>query len=521
MTKLRASFLTLFFVISLVGYSQKLDAIRLEVPSDINSEQFHVEVIGQNGVLVFYESKEVNKEGKRKWYFGLFDTNLKQKWLKFIPLLDKVEYISSKEVNGNMYFLFKNINTDRFEYGFYEIITYDKSTENFMEVSGSIPLKATIAGFDIVDNTACIALNLKKNKTDIAIVNLVSGDVAAIHVNDDDKGFIETLHADTYNNSFLLIVKQSKDNRYIYDYLIQYSKSGEKISETKIENTESIKYLREYVIVQPNKNELLVFGTYNILTGRTLAFKDLVDDKDTENAGIYSLKFQNGVQKYLRYYDFMELNNITGAINYKDISKIDLSKDSTKSSKKNRQFSASFNLTEPVITVTKNNMYIFSADAYKPYYKSETRMDYDFYGRPYPYTYNVFSGYQFYDVVVAGFSQDGNILWDNDFEISDLLTYSIKRNSITIVDNNLVTLAYINNGYVVEQTIEGPTDIFKSKMKIGTNFPEDRISQDEYNHIVSWYDDFYLIYGYQKVKNRTMADKSTRVVFYANKIAFR
>ena len=71
--------LLLFLLISAYsGYTQKLDAVRLEVPSDINVEQFHVETLNDKGMLIFYESKEVNKEKLRKWYFGLFDIDLKQ-----------------------------------------------------------------------------------------------------------------------------------------------------------------------------------------------------------------------------------------------------------------------------------------------------------------------------------------------------------------------------------------------------------------------------------------------------------
>jgi hypothetical protein len=148
-------------------------------------------------------------------------------------------------------------------------------------------------------------------------------------------------------------------------------------------------------------------------------------------------------------------------------------------------------------------------------------MDYDFYGRPYPYTYNVFSGYKFYDVIIAGISPEGKLLWNNDFEIDNILTYSTRRNSVVFEDENYTTIAYVNDGYVVSQTIEGPIDLNRSKMKIGTDFPQDRVSQDENNHIMHWYKDYFLIYGYQKLKNRTLGNQATRIVFYANKITYQ
>ena len=514
----------LLFILLIFGfytYAQKLDAVRIEVPSDINAEQFHVEPIGNNGLLIFYESGEVSKDNKRKWYFGLFDTSLKQQWLKFVPLFDKMEFISTEKLNGNIYFLFKNINSERFEFGFYEIVVYNLKKQSFTQLTGSIPLKAEVVGFEIIGNTACIALNLKKNATDIAFINLSTGDVSPVHINEGIPGYIEALYADKAAGVFYVAIKQNKDRRYITDHLIRYSNEGVLLSEMKIDNPESIKYFRDYVFVPRNNNEFLIFGTYDILTGRTLSFKDIEDENEAKNAGMFFINIVDGKQESLFFYDFMGFSNIKGAIRLDDISSIKLQDDTLQSFTGNQLVSTTFNLNEPKVFKTDNDNYIFSAEAYRPYYRTETRMDYDFYGRPYPYTYNVFSGYDFYDVIVAAISPDGKLLWNNDFPIEDVLSYSIKENTVVFEDDNFITMAYVNNGDVISQTIQGPVDIDRSKMKIGTNFPQDRISQDENNRIVNWYDNYFLIYGYQKLKNRTLGEQSTRVVFFANKITYR
>ncbi|MBC8319446.1 MAG: hypothetical protein H8E34_01855 [Bacteroidetes bacterium] len=503
------------------SYAQKLDAVRFEVPSDIDVEQFHVETLGDNGMLVFYESKEVNEEKKRKWYFGLFDTDLKQLWLKFVPLSDKIEFISSQSINGNIYLLFRNINRERFEYGFYEIVTYNIDQQTFARISGSIPLKSEVAGFDIIGNTACLALNQKKFETDLVFINLSTGDVQPVHIDEGVQGFIEALYADRDRGIFYVAIKQNRDRRYITDHVLSYSIDGNKQSEINIQNTEALKYFRDYLFVPQENNELLIFGTYDIVAGRTLSFKDIEEEKDAKSTGLFFLKIKDEKQLSLYYYDFIGFNNIAGAISPRDITRIKVSEDSSQSGRVSQLITASFNLSEPSVFKDANNVYVFSAEAYRPYYKTETRMDYNFYGRPYPYTYNIFSGYEFYDVIIAGISNDGTLLWNNDFLIEDILTYSTRRNSVVFEDANYITMAYVNNGYVVSQTIVGPVDIDRSRMKIGTDFPQDRVSQDENNHIVSWYDDYFLIYGYQKLKNRTLGDDATRVVFYANKITYR
>ena len=70
-------------LIAQLAYPQKTIPVRLEVPSDISVESFHIEVLGEKGALIFYESNDVTEDGQRKWFFGLFDKSLSQKWLKF------------------------------------------------------------------------------------------------------------------------------------------------------------------------------------------------------------------------------------------------------------------------------------------------------------------------------------------------------------------------------------------------------------------------------------------------------
>jgi hypothetical protein len=175
---------------------------------------------------------------------------------------------------------------------------------------------------------------------------------------------------------------------------------------------------------------------------------------------------------------------------------------------------------EPKITQLKDQ-YVFSVEVYKPFYRSETRMDYDFYGRPVPYTYQIFDGYNFYDVILAGISKTGDLIWNNDFVIRNMKTYTLSRNSIVFPDGDFVSMAYINDGKIISQTIEGPVDIGYGETLIETKFDKDRVSGDEHNNIVHWYEDFYLIYGYQKVNNRSLGDQGIRTVFYANKVAFQ
>ena len=514
----------LFLLLLLVSFgisaaSQSLNVVRIEVPTDINAEAFKVETVGKDGMLVFYASNEMDNEKRRKWYFGLFDTALKQQWLKFVPLTDNIEFITTRKTKNEIYFLFKNTGRERSGNGYYEIVTYDIRNEKFTKITGSIPEKAEYAGFDVLGNTACLALNLRKFGTDLVFINLENGDLKPVSIEEGIPGFIHTVYADINTKRFYTVMKQNRDRRYVSEQLLCHDIRGNEIFNMKIENTQPLKYFDDFTFLTTTNNELLIFGTYSIISGKTLSLKDLEEDSEDRSAGMFFLSFNGDQQSVIRYYDFMKFSNISTAIRPDNFVKTKNNNDSITEGRTN--VVASFNLVNPRVYKNSSGLYVFSVEVYQPYYKTETRMDYDFYGRPYPYTYNIFSGYDFYDVIVAGLDIEGNLIWSNDFPIYDMLTYSLDRKSIVFSDENLVTLAYINQGKIVNQTIEGPTDIDRGMVKIATEFSKDRVTEEENSHIVEWYDDFFLVYGYQKLRNRTLGDQSYRSVFYANKIAYK
>lgn len=505
-------------LISIQLWAQDTKVVRLEVPSNIEVETFNVEPLGSNGVLIFYQSNEVNEDGDRKWYFGLFDTSLKQIWLKFIPLSDKMEYIEPRRSGKNLHMLFRNMTRGRLEDGYYEIVNLDLTTSVFTKVSGKFPIKAEIAGFEVIGNTGCIALNLNKEATDLVFVDLTTGDITPVNVLEGSKNFILKLYADQAARKFLVALKTLSDNRYLKDEIVSYTNYGKKYKEYKVQAVEGIKMLSDFVFVPMKNDELTVMGTYSIVTGKINTFDDLIETDDAKGAGLFFLQFNGEEQTALKYYDFLSFKNIYGSLGSRVVEIQKGSKTEDGSSEK--IMNAYYHLFAPQV-IQMNDQYVFSVEVYKPFYQTETRMEYDYYGRPVPYTYNVFSGYSFYDVILAGLSEKGDFIWDNDFIISDVKTYKKARQSIVFQDGNFVSIANINDGKVLLQTIEGSVDIGKAETTIESKISKDRVASDEFNNIRHWYDDYFLIYGYQKLKNRTLDDQNLRTVFYANKIAYK
>lgn len=509
-------FALLFFTKGIV--SQSLQPVRLEVPSEINPDNFQVELLGREGALIFYESNEMADDDQRKWFFGLFNTSLKQQWLKFIPLTDKLEYVKSVSGNNKLFLLFRNTTKARGEDAYYEIVTYNTMSKAFTKVTGTFPAKAEIAGFEAIGNTGCIALNIRREETDLLFIDLITGDLSPVHVLEDVSGYIFKLQADRNRKKFYLAMKIISDNRYVIDKFFQFSWNGSQEQEYDIGRLDGLKSLSNYYFIPEKNGRLCIMGNYALITSKVNSFKDIIDDEDPKGVGMYYLQFDKGMKTSLKFYDFLSFDNIYGSLKGRktEYSKTaNLSKEGTQ-----KELKAYYQFIEPRV-IKVDGQYIFSVEVYKPYYSTETRMEYDFYGRPMPYSYNIFGGYDFYDVIVVGLSEEGDLIWNNDFGINDLRTYDLRRQSIVFNDDEFISIAYVNKGKIFIQTIEGPVDIGAAVTDIETKLSKDRISDDQFNQIKHWYDDYFLVYGYQKLKNRTLDDKSVRTAFYVNKLAYK
>jgi hypothetical protein len=352
----------------------------------------------------------------------------------------------------------------------------------------------------------------------LLFINLVDGNIKPVRIEEENINQFDDIHADVRHKRFYAVVKTIKDKRVVYDEIFQYSENGTFEKKYAIQNIQSIKLLREFVFVPSGKNELKMFGTYDIITSKVSSFRDINDLEEAKGAGMFFLHFEGDNQKTLKFHDFLSFDNVYNSLGNREV-------DFTKSKgdyddSQNKSLTAFYYMIGPEVIKVKDQ-YVFSVEVYKPYYRAETRMDYDYYGRPMPYTYSVFDGFKFYDVILAGLSENGDLLWNNDFALRDLRTFDLARNSIVFEDGDNISMAYVNNGEIQTQTIHGAVDIVSSETTIETKLNRDRISDDDNNHILHWYDDFFLIYGYQRLNNRTLGDQSIRTVFYANKIAYK
>lgn len=513
-------FVVFFVLFSLNIHSQDLNSVRLEVPSELDIESYNVEPLGEKGVLIFYESNELDNEKHRKWYFGLFNKKLHQQWLKFVGLENKMQFVESSFFNDKIHLLFRNIGRGRTENGYYEIVSLDLSSHKFEQISGTFPTKAEIVGFEVIGKMACMGINLKKGSTDLLFINLEDGGIIPIKLTESYESFIEAVYANQIDRNFYIALKVKYDNRYIKDVIHVFNPGGKSLQVIEILTDDNTKILRKFEFYAINRNEIAVFGIFDFQTGRIPDFSKLEDEDNPKSAGLFFMKLENNKSSNLKFIDFMRLDNIHGSISQGKVSRSKTNKNTVSESEVTKVVNTFYNINKPEI-IYDNNSFIFNAEIYKPHYITETRMEYDYYGRPYPYTYNVFAGYLFFDVIVVSVTDEGKLIWNNDFILRDVKSFSLERHSMVFNDGKFVTAVYVNNGKIYSKTFEGSLDIDSDESAIATKHNKDRIVEDENNHIVKWFDNYFLIYGYQKINNRSLSKQNERTVFYINKIAYK
>ena len=170
--------------------------------------------------------------------------------------------------------------------------------------------------------------------------------------------------------------------------------------------------------------------------------------------------------------------------------------------------------------IKRDSSYIMIAEAYYPEYHTVTYTSVDSYGRPETVSYTVFDGYRYTDALIACFDKQGELLCDNSFEIWNILTFNLHERVKVLIDGDDIMLAYSNEGEIASKIIRG-NEVIEGKQytKIESKYSSDKLISDYNSDMEYWYGNYFISYGYQKIKNKQQ-DKSKRTVFYFNKIAF-
>lgn len=487
--------------------------LRIENPVKEASNAYNVIPCPESGVLVFFKSIEVTEEKLSKWYFVFYDNLLNVKWSLEIPLLKTISYKDFYLHEKQLYLYFQKKGGRKSDENNFQLVEVQVKTGENNIISGIIPEKAKFIKFLVHENRAFIGLNERKNDAYISIIDLLSLEIKTISIGNSNSCFLENINIDTFNNTLDVITHNFTSKRNLELIIKEYTLNGDLINSLAINNYQK-NTLYASQLIPAGKNKKFLIGTYtNKVPG-----KNELENNDISVAGFYFVEILNNKQKELNFYNILDFKNLNTSLKGKEIHKL---RRKAKNKKDGKDISIDYRLLVHDI-IYRDEKFIIPSEAFYPEYSTVSRMYYDYYGRPMPQTYTVFEGYNYYNANIFCVDEKGNLLWDNSISVWSIVSYEITEQICFFNENDEIVIVFSSEGKIASTIIKENETIGDLEFTdIETSYAGDKLIDEELSSLKYWYDNFFICYGFQTIKNNSLPRNEKRKVFYINKIAFQ
>ncbi|MCD4684039.1 MAG: hypothetical protein K8R86_12210 [Bacteroidales bacterium] len=514
--KLNSGFILLFFCILalpvfLPGQNDPL--LRIEIDTKSDDATYKIANCGDQGFVMFYETT-ITQDNYKFWVYLFHNKFMQEVWKKDIPVYDNMKYRRQILKDDYLYILYHDIDKKKSESYNYQILKLNIAKGRYELFSGNIPDNARFSDFEIFEDLVIGALDLDDDQSAIYSLNMTSRETKPVFEMQIDKSKIKGLYIDTLHNSYFGIFNVRTSKSEYYFLLKEFDVNGNDLNSILI-LPDANKKLNSGKLVTINENEKLLIGTYDVVKGSSIDKKNYFD---SESSGFYSIKIKDNRQADSYYYNFLDLENMTGYLKSNEYHQA--RKKASKKDNSKEELSVGFDLLIHDI-VQKDSLYYFVAEAYYEEYHTVTSTYYDYYGHPVPVSYSVFDGFRYFNAFISCINKDGIKIWDNGMEIFNILTYDLKKRVNVYLSDEDILMAYNREGKIAAKIING-TDVIEGMeyFPLESTYTKDKIMEDTKSSMEYWYDNYFLAYGFQTIRNNSLVNRSKRVVFYINKVAF-
>lgn len=502
--------ITILFLISLTSAGQS-GVVRLEFEAAANSDIYKLVPVGNQGFLLFFETKDYADENSKSWFFSFYDTWFKETWKANVPVVANAEYKDFFLQDSLLYLFFLNQGKVKQASDNFQLLTLNLASGTTYETKGNLPSESTFVKFIVNGDRLFIALNLKNEQAAAYAVDLKSGPITEFKLAYADQNFIEDIAYDQYNQELLCNVTNYLSRRQNKMFMIALDRDANFLFDFEILPVVTGKYLNTARIIVTDSSKYYLLGTYGNLAAKIPSQNEYFG---TESAGVFSTCISDKRQEFMNYYNFTEFKNLRAGTNARDFYKMQKRKD-----RESPEYSLNYEtlVHEPEI---HDSTLVIMLEAFYPEFRTVSDISYDYWGRPVTHTYNVFDGFRFFNSMLAGFNFEGELVWDNSLEINSTTTWTLNEKASYFFDGEPVLLFYNDGSRISYRICLGNAELEPfTKMGLETSHTGDRITAVGQNWMIHWYDYNFLAYGYETIQNNLLSGKNERVVFYINKIS--
>lgn len=493
---------TLFFVCAINTHAQINQSNRIEIPLFQSDQSFEIINAQQDGLFLL---RRLSADKTDAIDLIKLDTTFQQRWHGQLPVSQKFILMGKKVEQGLLYLLFRFQDYTKNDFELFIVDQangkYTKHTiKNFIPFAPNdfqVTEKAVLIGgyFNRVPVVIYFSLATQKTKVLPGLFN-ESGELTQVKTYYD--GTIDVL----------ISAKNFKGQQTIW--VKNYDPDGDLLSNQALDPEENKNLIFARSVKTDNQLQLIagVYGARNSEYSRGM-FIASIDPSGMQN---------------IRYYNFGDLENFFKYMKAKRELRVKSRIERRKIKGKKTRFNYRFMVHQ---IVPYNNQYILLGEAFYPKYTTVDRTYYSGFfnpsGRSNYFTRDgrIFDGYYYTHAVVMGFNNDGDLLWDNSFEINDVKTFTLEQFVKLEIQEDKIALLYLFENELRTKIIKG-NQVLEGKISepIETKIDKDIISRNtsDINHLEYWYTQYFYAYGIQEISNPTFGK---RKVFFINKVSYK
>lgn len=175
--------------------------------------------------------------------------------------------------------------------------------------------------------------------------------------------------------------------------------------------------------------------------------------------------------------------------------------------------------------IANDSCFTLVTEVYYPeynYHSNYDNMSSYYYSSAYSPTTTTFEGYRYVNAYVTCFDRSGNLLWDNYFPFTNILTRRLAKRVLVYYTPYGTVIFYPYNSTLTATLIDGYNVVENiSSIPIECNYKKDAVDYSRDINMYNWYDNKFLICGYQHIVNNSKGNRGKRYVFFINKLEYR
>jgi hypothetical protein len=487
----------------------QLDQSRFELPL-LNAGEIQPSVIslGTDGLLLYRRFTAFRETDQLE--VTRVDTAFQQVWSGFIEIDNNLSMVDTESTERQVFLLLRN---RIMAYASFQIISLEKESGRYQTYTVSSQIPMVPMEFRMTQRAALIAgyfnrkplvlyydLNVRRAKILPGFFN-TAGEITQLEV--DAQGFIEVIFS-------MRMVDKKKEL-----WVRTYDPEGNLI----------------------RNNVLRADDRLNLIFGRSVTTSDgikvvagVYGNRFSEySRGVFVARLDNEGESNIRYYNYSELRYF---FNYMKAGRQQRVRDRIERKKvKGKEAKFNYRLLVHEL-IPHDGKYLLLGEAFYPkyryYYGSTPNNPYRsplLFGMPLARSEPVFDGFQYTHAVVLAIRPDGQLAWDNSFEINGVKTFELDQFVKLQIRGPQVALLYMY-GNEIRGKIVDDNDVTEAKTydPILLRFNDDRVPPNgtEVSRLDYWFGQTLFTSGVQRIQNLRDSDVLThRRVFFINKIRYR